>query len=126
MIEHLREELLKRGFALNKKTDQEVYQKIVKLDQEKYILRLATLASRFLSNFKVYGYTEEDFDKMRLKANNVRTRLFLDILEKVYLHYQSYLKENNAIDFEDMINDSERLLNEMIASKENSITNISR
>ena len=117
LIEHLREELLKRGFALNKKTDQEVYQKIVKLDQEKYILRLATLASRFLSNFKVYGYTEEDFDKMRLKTNNVRTRLFLDILEKVYLHYQSYLKENNAIDFDDMINDSERLLNEMIASK---------
>lgn len=117
LIDHLKEELIKRGFVLNKKSDLEVYQKIVKMDQEKYIFRLANLASRFLNNFKVYGYSEEDFTKLRSKTKNVRTRLFLDILEKVYLHYQTFLKEHNAIDFADMINESERLLNEMIETK---------
>lgn len=38
--------------------------------------------------------------------------MFLNIIEKVYLHYTQYLKTKNAVDFEDMINESTRLLKE--------------
>jgi fatty acid/phospholipid biosynthesis enzyme len=46
-------------------------------------------------------------------TQNVRTRLFLDICHDCFLEYERYLKENNAIDFEDMINESARILREV-------------
>lgn len=112
LIEHLEEELIKKGFELKKRSDDEVYTKIRTCDQEKYIIRFSMLASRFIHLFKTRDYHQEDFSILRAKTKNPRNILFLNILEKVYLYYQSYLKEKNAIDFEDMINESARLLKE--------------
>jgi len=110
LLEHLQEELIKKGFVLNKKSDEEVYRKITMCDQEKYIMRFSILASRFIHLFKTRDYHEEDFAVLRAKTKNPRNLLFFNILEKVYLYYQKYLKEKNAVDFEDMINESSRLL----------------
>jgi DNA helicase-4 len=46
-------------------------------------------------------------------TQNVRSRLFLDICADCYLEYEKWLKENKAVDFEDMINESARLLTEV-------------
>ena len=51
-------------------------------------------------------------------TKNVRTRLFLDICQDCFLEYERYLKENNAVDFEDMINESARLLREVKEMKQ--------
>jgi superfamily I DNA and RNA helicases len=51
-------------------------------------------------------------------TQNVRTRLFLDICQDCFLEYERYLKENNAVDFEDMINESARLLREVKEMKQ--------
>ena len=59
------------------------------------------------------GFTADDFQRMYHSTQNVRTRLFLNICQDCYLEYQRYLKENNAVDFEDMINESARLLREV-------------
>ena len=45
-------------------------------------------------------------------TNNVRNKLFLNICEDCYLEYERYLKENNSIDFQDMINESAKILKE--------------
>lgn len=113
LLEHLKEELINKGFILHKRKDKEVYDKIIATENEKYIWRFARLASLFIHNFKTNDYNENDFSVMKMKTNNARTLLFIDIIEKVYLYYQQKLKEENAVDFEDMINESARLLREV-------------
>ena len=112
LLEHLEEELIKKGFVLNKKSDEEVYDKILSHDQEKYVFRFSMLASRFIHLFKTRDYHQEDFLVLKAKSKNPRNLLFLNILEKVYLNYTQHLKNKNAVDFEDMINESSRLLKE--------------
>lgn len=74
--------------------------------------------TRFIQNFKTNGYDANEFDRMYQKTQNVRSRLFLNICNDCYLEYQRYLKENDAVDFEDMINESARILREVKEMKQ--------
>ena len=112
LLVHLKEELLMHGFELKPRPDNEVMEKLIASEENRYIRKLISLICRFISNFKTNGYTSENFDSMRRMTNNVRTKLFLDICQKCYLEYERYLREYHAIDFEDMINDSARILRE--------------
>lgn len=112
LVDHLREELQKHGFVLEQRPDQEVLTKLIESEENRYIRKLISLICRFISNFKTNGYSSEEFDSMRRMTTNVRTKLFLDICQKCYLEYERYLREYHAIDFEDMINDSARILKE--------------
>ena len=113
LLEHLEEELIKQGFELVRKSDEEIYEAIRKNEDNKYIYKFTKIASRFISLFKTKDYTNEEFEVLKRKTNNPRNLLFLDIMQKVYLAYQLHLKENKLIDFEDMINESARLLREV-------------
>lgn len=116
--EHLKEELLRHGFQLNRRSDEEIIKKLIVLEENKYINRLVFLVINFIRNFKVNGYDENEFDELARKTTNVRTRLFLDICHACFLEYKRYLVENHAVDFEDMINESARVLNEVKEMKE--------
>ena len=113
LLEHLKADLEKNGFVLTKKNDEEVYTSILRNKDNKYIYRFCNVASRFISLFKTRNYNETKFDILKRKTNNPRNLLFITIIEKVYLAYQLYLKENRLVDFEDMINESARLLKEV-------------
>lgn len=116
LLVHLKEELLKHGFELVPRSDAEVLEKLIVSEENRYIRKLVSLMCRFIANFKTNGYTSEEFDSMRRRTTNVRTKLFLDICQRCYIEYENYLREYHAIDFEDMINDSARILRE---TKEN-------
>lgn len=64
------------------------------------------------------GYNAEEFNRMYHSTQNVRSRLFLEICHDCYLEYDRWLKENKAVDFEDMINESARLLREVKEMKQ--------
>lgn len=117
-LAHLKEELLARGYELNKRQSEEVYKKIVNSEETKYIVRLVKLICNFISNFKTQGYKEEHFDIFKSKISNVRTRLFLDICRTCYLEYQKCLIQDNCTDFEDMINESAELIRKKKIAKE--------
>src|SRR5690606_27026301 len=91
----------------------EVYDNLSKVESNKYFDRLVKLLCDFIRNFKRKDYGAEDFTKLRNDTKNVRTKIFLIICEKAYLHYQIKLREKNAVDFEDMINHSAKLLREI-------------
>lgn len=118
LIAHLEEELLKKGFELKRKNDLEVYNQIVAHDKEKYFNKFTLFVINFLNNFKTRAYTERDFALLRQKTSNVRTLLFFDIVEQIYLFYQGYLKSNNMVDFPDMINESALLLEDIAKMKD--------
>ena len=113
LLEHLQEELEKNGFDLTPRSNKEVMEKLVSTEENRYIRKLVNLICRFITNFKTNGFTADDFQRMYHSTQNVRTRLFLNICQDCYLEYQRYLKENNAVDFEDMINESARVLREV-------------
>ncbi len=112
LLEHLNEELEKHGFKLVERSAKEVFEKIVNTEENKYIANLVKLICTFIQNFKTNGLTIDDFYRFRHKTKNVRSRLFMDICEQCYHEYSKRLKERNAIDFEDMINDSSKIIRE--------------
>ena len=118
LIDHLQEQLIKAGFELRPRSKEEIIKKLVKTEGNRYIRGLVSLIQRFIINFKTDGYTSEDFSRLYRSTQNVRTRLFLDICHDCYLEYERYLKENDAVDFEDMINESARILREVEEMKQ--------
>lgn len=109
---HLKEELCGHGFELRPRSNKEILEKLVASEENRYVRRLVNLICRFITNFKTNGYTAEEFGRMYHTTKNERTKLFLNICNDCYLEYERYLKENHAVDFEDMINESARVLRE--------------
>ncbi len=110
LIDHLKEELIKAGFVLNRRDDKDIYEQIVESSKDKYIYDLIQFIITFITRFKTLGFEESDFDILSQKTSNVRNKIFLNITKYCYVEYQKYLKENNSIDFEDMINNSIKLI----------------
>ena len=118
LVMHLRAELEAQGFEISPRSNKEVMEMLVAGEENRYIRKLINLICRFISNFKVNGYTADEFNRMYHSTQNVRSRLFLDICQDCYLEYEKWLKENKAVDFEDMINESARILNEVKEMKQ--------
>ncbi|MBQ7237577.1 MAG: UvrD-helicase domain-containing protein, partial [Bacteroidales bacterium] len=114
LLVHLQEELISHGFELKRRSSKEVFEKIVSTEENKYIARLVKLVCTFIQNFKTNDFVNDDFTRFRTSSSNERTKLFLSICEQCYLEYSKRLKEYHAIDFEDMINDSARILREEV------------
>lgn len=118
LLTHLQEELVAKGFELHPRSNKEVMEMLVAGEENRYIRKLINLICRFISNFKVNGYSAEEFNRMYHSTKNVRSRLFLDICNDCYLEYERWLKEKKAVDFEDMINESARILCEVKEMKQ--------
>lgn len=116
LLEHLKELLIAHGFELNPRSSKEVFEKIVNTEENKYILKLVKLICTFIQNFKTNGYTVDKFYEWESQTTNERTRLFLDVCQQCYHEYAKRLKEKHAVDFEDMINESARILNQQLIS----------
>ena len=112
LLEHLEQELIEHGYELHPRPSREVFEKIVNTEENRYISRLVNMVCTFIQNFKTNGYTSEKFFAWNATAKNERSKLFLTICEQCYHEYTKCLKERHAIDFEDMINDSARILRE--------------
>lgn len=112
LLTHLEEELIAHGFELHPRPSKEIFEKIVSTEENRYISRLVSLVCTFIQNFKTNGHPVEKFGTWSTTSKNERTKLFLTICEQCYHEYTKCLKERNAIDFEDMINESARILRE--------------
>lgn len=113
LLDHLKEELTLNGFVLRPLPYEEVYRKLVDTSNDKYIVKLIWFMMNFIEQYKTSGFDDSGFAFLRTRTDNVRNLLFLDIAEVVYGFYQKTLKEQNQIDFADMINDANSLLLEM-------------
>lgn len=112
LLVHLEEELRAHGFSIEPRSSKEVFDKIVSTEENKYILKLVKLVCTFIHNFKTNGFSTEQFYEWERTSANERTKLFLDICQQCYLEYAKCLKQQHAVDFEDMINESSRILQE--------------
>lgn len=118
IVEHLKEELIKHGFRLNQRPEEEILSQVISTEQSKYIGKLIKLVTSFIEAFKTNGYNAGHFKMLKRKTNNERDKLFLDIVEGTYNYYQNELQINYAIDFSDMINDSVEIIKGMQENNE--------
>lgn len=118
LLTHLKDNLEKAGFALIPRSNKEIMDKLISSEESRYVRKLVNLICRFITNFKTNGFDADEFNRMYHSTTNVRSRLFLNICQDCYFEYQRYLKENNAVDFEDMINESARVLRQVKEMKE--------
>jgi len=113
LIFHLKQILENNGIVLVPKKSEEVLDKLMRNQDNKYVSKMVCLICDFINNFKVNGYTEEKFYEFIRTTKSERTKLFLEICRECYLEYQKALVQNNAVDFQDMINDAARALREV-------------
>ncbi len=112
LLAHLKEELINHGFELRPRPSREIFDKIISTEENRYISKLVKLICTFIQNFKTNNYTLDDLYRFQNSTQNVRSGLFLTICEQCYYEYSKRLKEKDAIDFEDMINISARIIRE--------------
>lgn len=110
LISHLENKLLEKGFQLNRKDDMEIYKRLTETAEDKYFNKFVQLVCNFISKFKVNNFELSKFDEWKISLRDERTKLFVDIAYQCFLAYKTALKEANALDFSDMINDASKIL----------------
>lgn len=118
LLDHLTELLKSNEIVSNPRSSEDILNKLTLIQENKYISKMVYLICDFIKNFKTNGYTEDKFYEFIRVVKSERTRLFLEICRECYLEYQRSLSRNNAVDFQDMINDAARALREVAALKE--------
>ena len=94
------EKLQKFGVKLEKRSEDEILEKIKEVE---YIRIITPLICTFLNLMKSCGSSVVDIKNKFEKNNDTRGLAFMKIFEVIYKSYNCYLKENNEIDFNDML-----------------------
>ncbi len=103
-LKDLKEQLIKKGYSLTKKTAEEVFKTLMKTDTDSYFNKfIYDIVIPFISIFKRSNYQKEDF-KILMKNTTTDLRKQLEVIEKIYDYYQDALEKKHYIDFDDMIN----------------------
>lgn len=114
-LESFKIKLQKAGVKLKPIDAREVFEAIVNQEKSSFYTDFKKLMETFVGLFKSNGYQQKKFGEFRTTSlqkhqNNPfmaeRERLFFDVVENVYLHYQEELSRQGVIDFNDMIIDA--------------------
>ena len=100
----------KRGLSLNrfkhKVVAEEIFKQLRKLGQWSVFSKLM---SDFINVFKGSPYELEQLEALPIESlNDLRFQAFLPLFRKVYEHYESLLRANETMDFNDMIREAVR------------------
>ena len=63
---------------------------------------------QYISLFKAKGYNERDFDKIKYKKR--REKKFKEFIMELYAYYQKELEKKKLLDFNDMINEANKII----------------
>ena len=113
-ISHLSEKLRRAGFHFNLRSQEEVYERLIKNSENTYYYRFITLMTDFLQRFETNNFKEGTFDRFMDDSKDERSKLFLSIAKRCYRTYENALSESNSIDFSGMINQAVDLLDTYI------------
>lgn len=112
IIDELTPFLKNNNVKLNKKKEEEIYE-IFKLKGKK-IDNLSKTIYTFINMFKSNNFSFDKFDDITKKLKKDQKLLtILEIIKNIYILYQVNLKNNNQIDFNDMINLATNIIKKM-------------
>ncbi len=108
LLTNLERKLKDSGITFNPLPADEIFDELNKLGK---VDQFSELISNFLCLFKSSGKSLNQIDAV-LNKNDVRAKTFLKIFSKIYDDYNSYLRNNQEIDFIDMVNDAITIIKE--------------
>ena len=104
LLDNLKEKLVEKGVELNPKTAKELWEQISK-DENSVLDGIIELFGTVINLIKSNGYTIETMQQLNTKNSNAKNNnMLLLLLEPIFNAYCNHLKENDEIDFNDMIN----------------------
>ena len=111
--------LLAHGVTFHEPDFANIFEVLYEKASDRYLKEFISLCCTFIILFKSGGHHEDDLPSLTRRGpllqsrfHKERTALFLQIVEPILMSYNSYLREQNAIDFADMINDAARRVEE--------------
>ena len=103
-LDVLRESLIKKGYVLKRRSNDEVYEKLKQTSEDSYIIDFINkIVIPFISYFKKTDYSISDLDKFKSNEDSLLNKQ-IDVMKEIFVYYQNELEEKELIDFEDMIN----------------------
>ena len=107
LLNYIEKQLIKHGFTISPLSAEQII-KVIRDTKE--ITKLSRLIQTFLNHFKS---EDLNINQLKLKAqlfpNTSRNIAFIDIFEIILTRYQNYLGHDD-IDFNDMINETEKII----------------
>ena len=104
LLSNLLSNLIEKGVLLQPLPQNQIFEKLNKLGK---VNSLASLISTFLNLYKSSGKNTGKL-KNEIAQNDERARTFLEIFSVILEDYEEHLRKGNHIDFNDMINDATR------------------
>lgn len=95
--------LNKRNVIKTKRTDKEIFYRLMETSKNSPYLKLIKFFITFISLFKELNYKQKDFEILKKQTNNIEIIKQLELLEEVFQYYQNRLYLDKKIDFSDMI-----------------------
>ena len=119
LLDRLEEKLKENGVEIKDIDYSYILSQLTERDDVKKFNDFMKLIVGFIELFKGNNYTVDKFEEFREENKSEeneftkkRNELFLDIAEDVFVSYENYLKSNDKIDFNDMINHATALVNQ--------------
>lgn len=118
LFQTLKNQLEELGVEFHQISDEEINMYLeITYQNDSLLLSFHNLFNTFLSLFKSNGYNKNTLLEFRENIKQYdpflqrKHELFFDLFEVLYDKYNQYLKENNCIDFSDMIIESAKVIN---------------
>ena len=103
-LEVLKEKLIKKGYILKRRSNEEIYERLKQTSEDRYIVDFINrIAIPFINYFKKTDFKIGQLDKFKTDNDSVLNKQ-IDVMKELFIYYQSELEKQNLIDFEDMIN----------------------
>ena len=103
-IKVLSEEIDKRNIEKNKKTDKEIFYRLLETAKASSYKNLISVIMTFINIFKENGHKTEDFLKLEQNCNDEKLLKQLKYIKEIFKYYENKIHSQNKIDFNDMIN----------------------
>lgn len=97
-------ELDKRNVRKIRRSDKEVFYRLMETSNNFPYVNLIKLIRLFINLFKEFNYSLDDFEVLSDKINDINIKEQLSLIRDVYVYYENSLRCDNRIDFQDMIN----------------------
>lgn len=108
IIEQLSKKLQENKIITQKKAITEIFNKLIIEKQDATYKNFIYFCKTYISLFKSKGYTQKDFNKLNTKTK--RKKIFIDFIKDLYKYYQYKLYRTNQIDYDDMINKANKII----------------
>lgn len=104
LLEHLEERLKEKGVLFSPKSQQEIWQEI-KAMETAWLDNMAALFETIINLIKSNNYTMENVRELNKRnVNHNKNQIIISLVEPFFYAYEEALKQNEEIDFNDMIN----------------------